>query len=424
MAARRARGESAAPVSESLVELTIDSIAAGGDGVARTGGLVVFVPRSAPGDEGTARVVAKGRFARGALAELRRPSPLRVEPPCAHYTADRCGGCQLQHLGYEAQLEAKATIIRDALQRIGKITVARPHVRPSPAPWRYRRKLTLALRRRHSRWIAGLHPYDDPGAVFALRDCPITTEAVVAAWTEIMRAAELLPAADALRGSVRLLTPGTVFVLEGADTWPTARAFFDAVPAIAALWWTPTDRRRRLVYTRGGAAPASASFAQVNAPVAEMLRSDVVERASRYAPRTLVDAYAGDGDTAAALAGRGVIVVAIELDPDAASACAKRLPSGSRCINARVEDALPDALPADVVILNPPRSGIDARVASQLTSAEPRPRALIYASCNPATLARDLARLPGYQVVDLQGFDMFPQTAHVEAVCELIPGEP
>src|SRR5688572_30283549 len=165
--------------------VTIDSIAAGGDGVARLDGLAVFVPRTAPGDLVHVRLEHKGRYARGRVVELERPSPLRVEPPCVHYVDDRCGGCQLQHLSYAGQLEAKRRIIGDAMQRIGHRSVEVPEVMPSAAEWRYRTKLTLALRRRGGSWIAGLHAFDRPGEIFDLRDCPITHERVVAVWREI-----------------------------------------------------------------------------------------------------------------------------------------------------------------------------------------------------------------------------------------------
>jgi 23S rRNA (uracil1939-C5)-methyltransferase len=113
--------------------------------------------------------------------------------------------------------------------------------------------------------------------------------------------------------------------------------------------------------------------------------------------------------------------VAVELDGDAAAWCSARLPAGSRAVAARVEDVLGGLLPTDLVILNPPRGGVDAAVTAALESAAPRPRAVIYVSCNPATLARDLSRLPGYRIESLAAFDMFPQTAHVETVCELVP---
>src|SRR4051794_13722054 len=107
-------------------EVTIDSIAAGGDGVGRVEGMGVFVPRTAPGDVVTAALAGKKRFARGQLRRIERPSSDRVEPPCPHYVIDRCGGCQLQHMSYAAQLQAKSTIIHDGVVRIGKRAIERP----------------------------------------------------------------------------------------------------------------------------------------------------------------------------------------------------------------------------------------------------------------------------------------------------------
>jgi len=163
-----------------------------------------------------------------------------------------------------------------------------------------------------------------------------------------------------------------------------------------------------------------ASFAQVNTAAAELLHAHVIALAMSHAPATLIDGYAGAGATAIALAGRGVRVTAIELDAAAARWVAAHLPTGSRSLVARVEDALGQALPADVVIVNPPRAGVDARVTGALQAAT-TPRAIVYVSCNPATLARDVLRMPRYRVASLTAFDMFPQTAHVETVCELVP---
>lgn len=403
-------------------ELEIASIAAGGDGVGRTEGQVVFVPRAAPGDVVRVALEAKGRFARGEITELLRAAPARVDPPCPHYTADRCGGCQLQHMSYDAQLAAKERIIVDTLARIGKREVAVREVRPSAQPWRYRRKLTLALRWARGRgWIAGLHPYDDPGAVFALGDCPITDERVVAVWRAIMRHAKLLPRVPALRGAVRLLDHGASFVLEGGRQWREAEALLAGVPELRAIWWAPEGGRPRLVARRDEAATAGASFVQVNVAVGGALHDHVVERVLSYAPRVVVDAYAGTGDTAVRFAAAGARVTAIELDREAAALAASRLAAPSTVVVGKVEEHLAATLPADVVVINPPRTGVDPRVTDALERARPAPRAVIYVSCDPATLARDLARMPGYRVRDAIAFDMFPQTAHVETVCELVP---
>ena len=160
---------------------------------------------------------------------------------------------------------------------------------------------------------------------------------------------------------------------------------------------------------------------QINAPVAERLRDFVVERVSAAAPKNVIDAYAGSGDTAILLSDRGVNVTAIEVDREASDFSRTRLPESSSVICARVEEVLEETLPADAVILNPPRAGVDARVTEILEGAKERPRSIVYVSCNPATLARDLARLPSYTIQSVVAFDMFPQTAHVETVCELVP---
>jgi 23S rRNA (uracil1939-C5)-methyltransferase len=392
--------------------------------------MAVFIPRTARGDVVDATLNVRGRFARGSVVALIEESPDRVIPPCPHYTRDRCGGCQLQHLTYDAQLDAKRSIVRDAMQRIGKRPVELEDVRPSPSPWRYRTKLTLALRRRGEHWIAGLHPFDNPDAVFPLEQCLITDDRVVAIWREILAVASLLPRSNRLRGSVRLTEGGASFSVEGGMQWPTAAKLADGVAALTTVWWEPTNGRRRLVVDRRAESAAAsgtddvkspdASFVQVNAGAAELLHSRVVAVAMSHSPAVVIDAYAGSGATAVALAERGARVTAIELDAGAARWAAAHLPSGSRCVVGRVEDVLGDALPADVVILNPPRAGVDERVTAALQQASST-QAIVYVSCNPATLARDVLRLPGYRVASLTAFDMFPQTAHVETVCELVP---
>ena len=402
--------------------VVIDSIAAGGDGVGRSNGLVVFVPRTAPGDTITAQINNKGRFARGVLRNVIAPSPLRIDPPCPHYTRDKCGGCQLQHIDYsEGQREAKRRIIHDSLLRIGKREVDVPAVVGSPKEWRYRAKLTLTMRRRGERWVAGLHPYDDPARIFALADCPITDSRVVAAWREIMDADAYLPEAMELRGSVRITSGGATFVLSGGRRWRAWETFATAAPSLAALWWEPAEESRRLLFDNRDDRSPSASFAQVNAEVAEILREHVLQRVLAYNPQTVIDAYSGAGHLAIQLAQRSIAVTAIELDRDASRWSAERLAAPSRAITARVEDALPGVLPAQVVILNPPRAGVDARVTSTLELEVGHVEAVIYVSCNPGTLARDLSRLPHYDIESVQAFDMFPQTAHVETVCILRP---
>lgn len=404
-------------------ELEIESIAAGGDGVGRTQGVVVFVPRSAPGDLLRARIEPHKRFARGEIEALLTSSPERTAPDCPHYVTDDCGGCQLQHMRYEFQLSAKQRIVRDSLARIGKRRVDLPEIESSPRRWRYRRKLTLTMRRSGDDWVIGLRPYNRPDEIFQLLECPITDERVLAVWSEVRAARRLLPDDDELRGAVQIGDGSVSVLVRGGHAWPNRTPFFEAVPSATALWWQPTHRVRALVASRGGAtgSETSASFAQVNEEVGAALRAYVLDKARSHQPATIIDAYAGAGSTAIPLAVGGARVTAIEADRDAAAACGHGLApfSESRSLASRVEDVIEKSLPADVVLLNPPRVGVHERVTAALAALPPR--AIVYVSCDPGTLARDVARLPSFRIASLRAFDMFPQTAHVETVCELVP---
>jgi 23S rRNA (uracil1939-C5)-methyltransferase len=400
--------------------LDIESVAAGGDGVARRDGMVVFVPRTAPGDRIVARVTPGRRFARGAVDRVEAAGPGRVTPECPHYERDRCGGCQMQHVSLAAQHDAKRAIISDAMRRIGRRTMAAPELRAGASPWRYRHRLSLALRRTGSGWLAGLHAFDDPGIVFSLADCRITDARVLTLWREVLAAATLLPDAPALRGTVRLVGDRGAFALEGATTWTTADEFAQRLPSFDGVWWTPEGARRRRVGTAADGAPL-ASFSQVNPAVAAMMLDHIEARAIASKPAYVVDAYAGAGDLAVRLQGRGIRVTAIELDEDASAWSARQLKAPSRAVTARVEDVLPRHLPADLVVLNPPRGGVSEAVTRALESSDGT-RRIIYVSCDPATLARDVARLPAWRITAATAFDMFPQTAHIETVLELSRG--
>lgn len=399
----------------------VESIAAGGAGVSRVDGLVVFTPRTAPGDLADIRYTTRDRLAHGRLVRIVEPSPARVTPRCGHFDGNRCGGCQLQHLSGAAQREAKRRIVADAMARIAKRPVEVAPVIPSPSDWEYRNKLTLAMRWRGGEWRAGLHQWDDVDRVFALRECPITHPRVLDGWRAVLRAADALPRQAELRGAVRLVDDTLAFILEGVARWPQARDFAERTPELAIVRWIDSQGRAHDVRDVDAERPA-ASFGQVNPAMAARLHADVVEAVLATGARAVVDCYAGDGATALPLAEAGVRVTAIELDREASAHAARRLPRGSLAVCARVEDALPLHLPADVVILNPPRAGVDARVCAALEDARgPRAPHVVYVSCNPATLARDLARLPSFRVLRVQPYDMFPQTAHVETLCVLTP---
>jgi 23S rRNA (uracil1939-C5)-methyltransferase len=401
-----------------VVRLTVDSIASGGDGVGRAGGLAVFVPRTAPGDVADVRVASRGRFARGRVIALVEPAASRATPRCQHYVADACGGCQLQHLSYAAQLDAKRRIVRDALTRIGRRDVDVPAIEASPSPWQYRAKLTLTMRQSGGAWVFGLHRYDEPGRIFQLHECPITEPAIVQAWRGVHAGASHLPAARELRGAIRRVGDDLAFLLEGGDRWDTVEEFARRCDFLRVIRWTPEGKApRTMVDRRQDAAPAGA-FEQVNPRVADLLRAELLSRAAASRPVDALDAYAGTGATARALAAAGIRTTAIEVDRDAAAFAVRVAPPGLRVLAGLVEDVIDDVLPVDLVVLNPPRAGLHERVTRALESRS-RVRALLYVSCDPATLARDVARLGSYRITFLKAFDMFPQTAHVETLCEL-----
>lgn len=457
---------------ESVATISVERIAAGGDGVARNDGLVVFVPRTAPGDVAQVAVRMQGRLGRGRVLQLVAPSAARVTPRCHHYVDDQCGGCQLQHLSDDAQRDARRHIVQDALARIGKREIALPTL-TSGASWEYRGRLTLHLQRKGSRWIGGLHPAGEPTQVFALTECSIVHPALITAWNAVRDVMQSVPMPNAqtLRLGLRLgVDDGTVVhvVVQGGTAWPSFADFEETLTRSlpgASVWWIDAhrDAHGQLRAAEGDAtlalistevpddahdasddvAPASEealAFAQVNGEIAEQLRALVERQIVAFAPTHVLDAYAGSGVLAERLAAAGVRVTTIESDAAGVRAMQTRLSARGDAIASRVtairdyvERALPrlaspgdaatDALTAtdspDIVLLNPPRRGVDRAVTDWLERAPAHVRGLVYVSCDPATLARDIARLPSWRIAHVECFDMFPQTAHVETVCVL-----
>ncbi len=438
----RREPRAARPAPETVATLRVDAIAAGGDGVGRLNGLATFIPRTAPGELVQAAVTVHGRLARGRLLQLLEGAPERVAPACPHYEGDRCGGCQLQHLAPAAQGEVRRRLVQDALERIGGRRIPLPPL-VTGAAWGYRGRITLALQRRGTRWRGGLHPHDDPGRVFDLRACPIAHPRLLEVWGALrpQLGVERLPEATALRLSLRLAPAasggedGVVLVLEGGRHWGGGGAWgaevLRTVPSVLGCWWHPEGSAEchALVERPGEATVSATAFAQVHAAQANRLREHVASVVRELGPRTVVDAYAGVGRLAAQLQAGGVAGVAIEADPVGADEARRLLAEAAgsarpawRVETALVEAALPGALPADVVVMNPPRRGVTPEVCQLLDGAAARgTRAVIYVSCDPATLARDLRRLPAWRITSVTCFDLFPQTAHVESVCVLQP---
>lgn len=426
------------------IDIEIHDLSGAGSGVGRLpDGRAVFVPRTAPGDQIGVRLTRdKPRFAVGEMTALHSQSEQRRTPECPLY--DRCGGCQIQHLQYRHQVEAKGRRISEALRRIGGIELPEEVlVEPAPAEWHYRNRVRFTLRRITgregvSRVIAGFHRLGQPGRILDVRDeCLLAEIGIISTWSGIRanwgEGASRLPSGDMLSLTLRSAVDGVVLVIDGghpADTDAVlgAEAMLAAVPNLLAVWHRG-DGESELTLLAGSAdrtdrwfgevvPVGSRAFLQVNRELGEALHLDVLKEMGNPAGLHVIDAYCGVGAYGRRLARHGARAEGIELDVDAAEAAGRDAPDGWTVHAGRVEEVLPGLEQPDRLILNPPRDGLDEAVTAWLSTAEiPR---IVYVSCDPGTLARDLKRLGDrWQVVRVKGYDLFPQTSHVETVVTL-----
>ena len=395
-------------------------IAAGGDGVGRMeDGRTVFVPRTAPGDlvELTGIRTHK-RFARARLARVLEAGPGRIDPRCPHYVRDECGGCQLQHLETPAQREARRGIVGDALRRLARREVPDPPLIPAEREYDYRTRLTLAVSADGRR--VGLHRYDRAEQVFDLEWCHITAPPLMELWQVLRRLRSFFPARleSVVLRQDRVGGRHVVFRTASAEAWSGAERLLKELRssgAGAVIWWQPLDGAARAMAGATEAYPATV-FEQVHPEMGDRVRAFAVSALGEVTGRRVWDLYAGIGETTALLADAGAEVESVESDRRAVFEAERRGPRARRHAG-RVEHVLGELAPPDLVITNPPRAGMDPRAAAALQRQ--RPERIVYVSCDPATLARDLTRLPDYALAEVQAFDLFPQTAHVETVAVL-----
>jgi 23S rRNA (uracil1939-C5)-methyltransferase len=380
------------------LSLAIERLAAGGEGVAHApDGRVVFVAATAPGDRVRVRIVEEHpKWLRGELAALEAPGPGRVEPRCPLF--GRCGGCAWQHLAYETQRAAKAEILRDALVRIGGLALpGAVEVEASPA-YGYRGRARVGV----ARGVVGFRRLRSH-ALEPAAACPVLVpelEQALAALAADPPAKdgeiELCAGDD---GGVRAWGPGGL--LHGE-----AQLAIDAGPVRIAV--------------------SPGVFFQGNARVRGALLDVVLAAAGRG--RRVLDLCAGAGFFTFGLAERFAEVLAVESSPSAARDLRRNLEAGGtknvavRCapLERFLASAEPRDFAADAVVVDPPRTGLGAALAKDLAEAAGAAR-VVYVSCAPATLARDLAVLAaaGLRLESVRGLDLFPQTAHVEAIAVL-----
>nr|WP_245955052.1 23S rRNA (uracil(1939)-C(5))-methyltransferase RlmD [Paenibacillus flagellatus] len=440
-----------------------------GEGVGRANGFTLFIRGALPGERVRARVTGlKKQFGYAELVEVLEASADRLVPPCPVY--DECGGCQLQHLGYEAQLAAKRRIVADSLQRIGKLRVAGEGadsaagegaviVRPTIGmkdPWRYRNKIQVPIGEREGGLVGGFYAAGSRRIVDADR-CLIASEEADDAVRVVKAIARELgvPAydADTGLGALRHVVVKTgyrtgetmVVLVTAGPELPQAERFAakiaEAIPGVESVCHNVSDGspgavmgpetkvlwgRDRIYDAIGDVrfAISAHSFYQVNPVQTEALYGAALEYAGLTGEETVIDAYCGVGTISLFLARRAKRVYGVELVPEAVRD-AQRNAELNGIDNAvfeagRAEEVLPAwqerGIRADVIVVDPPRKGCDAALLDTIVAM--RPARVVYVSCNPSTLARDLRVLEdgGFRTVEAQPVDMFPWTAHVECV--------
>lgn len=447
-----------------LPRLSIADLALGGKALARPGGRVVFVDRGLPGDVVEARITrVKKTWAEARLERVLEPSGDRVPPRCPHVSL--CGGCRMQELPYAYQLALKERQVREALAHLGGLT---PPVRPivgSDAVWGYRNKMEFSFLPDDSGTTRlGLHRRGAYDRGFELETCEIATPLTVA----VVRATQRFAAAHGWRayhparhdGGVRFLTvrhlvsTGECAVhlvasnedVPGLERWAETVAGLD--PAVRTVTLLINASRANIAFgerervLRGDGrvrerllgvtfeAPSNA-FLQTNSAQAERLYDAALDAAALTGRESVLDLYCGTGTLTLLAARRAASAIGVESVEDAV-AFARRNAELNGIANVRfvagearavlrewARGERPGAPRPDVVLVDPPRAGLHPRVVARVAELS-APR-LVYVSCNPATLARDLKDFAGrgYVTRDVAPFDLFPHTPHIECVARL-----
>jgi len=431
---------------ETTVQGKIESLAFGGQGILRKEGLVIFVPFTAPGDLVTCRITKKkSSFAEAEVLTIDQPSPQRITPRCPYFGV--CGGCQLQHLNEAAQLSYKQQAVEDALKRIGQLELdsVLPII-PATQQWAYRRHVQLSLRQAkgtNQGFIAGYIAVDNRSLVQA-EVCPIFIPDSEMVLKQLQHFCQQLVSDPHNEGKVTLLkqdqgqNQGNYLLHFHFKFSP--KNMQEACEKALKQWknWTgivvstPKGRKTfgqvqcKMKIDELEFSFSSDAFIQNHPEQSLNIYRHLVKIAQQEGASRALDLYCGIGCTSLLLAGQMEKVVGFESNKEAVR-LAKENGVANQVKNveffcADVKDVLGEwieKLKADFVVVNPPRIGLDPRVIEGLIAH--RPKEIVYISCMPATLARDLHLLvkQGYRMKSCQAFDMFPQTAHVETVVHL-----
>jgi 23S rRNA (uracil1939-C5)-methyltransferase len=443
------------------VELNIDNLSHEGLGVGRFQGFTLFVKNALPGERVKAKVVKmKKNFGFARLIDLLEESPHRIQAPCPIY--QQCGGCQLQHLEYSEQLVQKEKQVRDNLQRIAGLDLQKVKIHPTLGmdnPWRYRNKAQVPIGEEEGGLIGGFFRQGTHD-IIDMEECLIQHEQndqVIQKVKEIANGLEIrayqekenqgllrhvvvkyafttnemmivlitngetIPRSDQLISQLTEAFPNLKSVVQNINTKKTNVIFGDKTK----LLWGEEYIHDYIGDIRF--AISAKSFYQVNPIQTKMLYEKALEYAAITGGETVIDAYCGIGTISLFLAQKAKQVLGVEIVPEAI-ADAKRNARLNGIENAEfavgeAEKVIPwwktQGILADVIVVDPPRKGCEESLLQ--TIIEMGPKRVVYVSCNPSTLARDIKILEagGFETLEVQPVDMFPHTSHVEC-CSLL----
>ncbi|WP_033580827.1 23S rRNA (uracil(1939)-C(5))-methyltransferase RlmD [Priestia aryabhattai] len=442
------------------IDVAFEDLTHDGAGVAKVNGFPVFVQNALPGESGQVKVIkVKKGYAFGKLIKHHTISEQRVEAPCPVYK--QCGGCQLQHVSYEGQLQFKQKQVKDVMARIGHLPDVPVHsTLGMNDPWRYRNKAQVPVAEREGGLVAGFYQQRSHD-IINMDACLIQQQAnddVVQAVKSICEKHGVSAYQEQKhKGSLRHimarygLVTGEIMVVIVTRTaeLPNKKRIIEdiieAVPNVKSIVQNVNSKRTNVIlgnqthvlwgeeyiYDYIGDvkfAISAKSFYQVNPEQTKVLYDKALEYADLTGEETVIDAYCGIGTISLFLAQKAKKVYGVEIVPEAIED-AKRNAELNGIHNAEfavgeAEVVIPNwykqGIKADVIVVDPPRKGCDEALLN--TIIDMKPKKIVYVSCGPATLARDLAILEkgGYETVEVQPVDMFPHTTHVENVAVLV----
>lgn len=451
-----------APVTiHQLLEIDITGLSHSGEGVGRHQGFTIFVPQGVPGDRLRVKLISvQKNYARGLLQSIVTPSPVRTNPPCQFY--QRCGGCQLQHIRYSDQLKLKTRMVRDALTRIGSIN---PEViketRGMENPWNYRNKAQYPVRGRRGMARAGFFA---PGShnLVEIDSCGIQssfTQKVIDTIIRFINDHEIPPYNEKTgHGLLRhilvreSLFNGEIMVIlvTNGNAIPSVQDLLNdltsQVPKVVSVVQNINTRRDNVILGQKtnilfgkdhiieGLGDfkfkiSPGSFFQVNTKQAEVLYDTILKFSEMTGSEIILDLYCGTGSIALYLAPHVHRVYGIEVAPQAVKDARENSQinnvSNADFFVGKAEELMPELMKQgiipDIVVVDPPRKGCHPDLLQSILKSGPN--RIIYVSCNPSTLARDLKILTEnnlYHVKEVQPVDMFPHTYHVECCSILV----